>query len=55
MELKAVGGGEVPPELILLPHDKGELPAEGVRALPGDVAEHLWPCRWSDRSGRRAF
>src|SRR5258707_3403065 len=29
MKLEAVGGGEVPPELILLPHHQGEAAAEG--------------------------
>ena len=41
MELEAVGGGEVPPELVLLPHDERELAAEGVVPLPGGEPEHL--------------
>ncbi len=36
VELEAVGGGQVPPELVLLAHDEGELAAEGVLAVPGD-------------------
>ena len=40
MELEAVGGGEVPPELVLLAHDQGELAAEPVGPLPGDEVEH---------------
>src|SRR5438876_1037702 len=45
MKLKAVGRGQVPPELVLLAHDEGETPAKGILALPGDVAEHLGPAR----------
>src|SRR4051812_46205468 len=40
MKLERVGRGKVPPELILLPHDERELPAEGVVAVPGHEAEH---------------
>ena len=34
MELEAIGGGQVPPELVLLAHDQRELAAEGVGAAP---------------------
>ena len=40
MELEAVGGRQVPPELVLLSHHQRELAAEGVGPLPGDEAEH---------------
>src|SRR5207249_3560942 len=40
VELEAVAGRQVPPELIFLPHDQRELPPEGVVPLPGDKAEH---------------
>ena len=33
-------GGQVPPELVLLPHHQGEAAAIGVFAPPGDVAHH---------------
>ena len=32
--------GQVPPELVLLPHHQGEPAAVGVLALPGHVAHH---------------
>ena len=41
-ELEAIGGRQVPPELILLPHHQRELAAERIGPLPGDEAQH--PC-----------
>ena len=40
MEAERLGGGQVPPELVLLAHHQGEAAAVGVVALPGDVAQH---------------
>ena len=40
MEAERLGGGQVPPELVLLAHHQGEAAAIGVVALPGDVAQH---------------
>src|SRR3712207_8910539 len=36
VELEAVGRRQVPPELVLLPHDQGEPPAEHVLPPPRD-------------------
>ena len=41
MQLEAVGGGQVPPELVFLAHHQGEETAKGVRPLPGREAEDL--------------
>ena len=40
VQAERLGGGQVPPELVLLPHHQGEAAAIGVLALPGDVAHH---------------
>ena len=39
VELEGFAGGEVPPELIFLAEDEGELAAVAVGALPGSVTE----------------
>ena len=39
-EQEAICGREIPPELGLLPHDEGDLPAELVVTLPGTVAQN---------------
>ena len=40
MQAERLLRGQVPPELVLLPHHQGEAAAIGVLALPGDVAQH---------------
>ena len=40
MELEAVGGGQIPPQLVLLAHDQREAAAEGVGPLPGHKAQY---------------
>ena len=40
MEAERLGGGQVPPELILLAHHEREAAAIGVLALPGHEAQH---------------
>ena len=40
VEPEALGGGQVPPELVALAHHEGEPPPEVVGAFPGHVAEH---------------
>src|SRR5262249_49081484 len=40
MQLETVGRGQVPPELVLLPHNEGKPPAKGVGPFPGDEVEH---------------
>ena len=40
MEPERFGGGQVPPELVLLAHHEREPAAVGVVAFPGDEAEH---------------
>ncbi len=40
VQAERLGGGQVPPELVLLAHHQGEAAAIGVLALPGDVAHH---------------
>src|SRR5262249_8281020 len=39
VQLETVGGGQVPPELILLPHDQREATAERVGTLPRHEAK----------------
>src|SRR3989338_38617 len=41
IEKKAVHSGKIPPELILLPHDDGELFLVFALAFPRSVAQHL--------------
>src|SRR6202021_1845041 len=38
VQLQRLARREVPPELVLLAHDEGELPPEGVLPLPGPEA-----------------
>lgn len=38
VESKGFLGGEIPPELVLLPHDEGKASAVFVIAFPGDIA-----------------
>ena len=45
VEPEALGGGQVPPELVPLPHHEGEPAAEVVGPLPGHVAEHAGGAR----------
>ena len=40
VQFEGLAGGQVPPELVLLAEQQGELPAVAVVAFPGDVAEH---------------
>ena len=40
IELEGFAGGEIPPELVLLPQHQGELPAVGIGAFPRHMAEH---------------
>ena len=40
MQPKTLGGGQVPPELVPLPHHEGEPAAEIVGPLPGHVTKH---------------
>src|SRR5262245_5340257 len=40
MELEAIGGGQIPPELVLLPHDQRKTPAKSIGPIPWRVAEH---------------
>ena len=40
VQAERFGGGQVPPELVLLAHHQREAAAIGVVALPGHVAEH---------------
>ena len=40
VQRETVGGGQVPPQLVLLAHDQRELAAEGVEAVPRHEAEH---------------
>ena len=40
MQTERFLGGQIPPELIFLPHHQGEAAAIGVFAPPGNVAEH---------------
>src|SRR5262245_53241732 len=40
MQAERLGGGKVPPELVLLAHDEGESAAVSVVAFPGNKAEH---------------
>ena len=41
LELEAIRGGKVPPELILLAHHERKLPSKRVDALRGDESENL--------------
>ena len=45
VQAKRLLGGQVPPQLVLLPHDQREPAAIGVLALPRDVAHARGPCR----------
>ena len=40
VQLQRFGGGQVPPELVFLAEDEGELALEFVLPLPGREAEH---------------
>ena len=40
MEAERLGGGQVPPKLVLLPHHQGEAAAIGVLAFPGHMPHH---------------
>ncbi len=40
VQAKRFGGRQVPPELILLPHDQGKTAAVGIFPQPGDMPHH---------------
>ena len=47
MQAEGLGGGQIPPELVLLAHHQGEAAAVGVFSFPGDVAQYPGdPPRW---------
>src|SRR5207248_2184635 len=51
VQLEAIGGGKVPPELVFLTHNEGKAAPEGIRPLPRREAEHAGgTARWVDQA-----
>ena len=55
VQFERFAGGKVPPELVFLPEQEGELPAIAVLPLPGNKAQHAGRAAGGIAGGRRAF